>query len=275
MSNPVSACPKCGHVRGLHEPAPAWQCPACGIAYHKYPAYLEAVRGRARRVVTPPTGEEPAPRLLLDGSVWALIATNAVAIGIAMWNDWSARPLVLLYWAQSAIIGIASVFRILAPERFTTGRFEAGGHVYFESEVATYAPTPDVKRGVALRFSVVFGLLLLLYYFVISLGPRGAPLDWGWILTGTAAFALNHVWSYRYNRDLDRRGTPNITMFAFIPYLRIVPMHLVVVTGAVYYVDGGAPVLFFGVVKTVFDVVMHVHEHSHLQVVGSATQAPP
>lgn len=275
MPKPVSACPKCGYMRGAYETAPAWQCPACGIAYHKYPVYLEAVRGRARQVVTPPTGDEPAPRLLLDGSVWALIATNAVAIAIAMWNDWSARPLILLYWAQSAIIGIASVFRILALERFATGRFESGGVVFFESEGPTEAPTTDVKRRVALLLSVVFGLLLLLYYFLISLGPRGGPLDWQWILTGAAAFALNHLWSYRYNRDLDRRGTPNINMLAFMPYLRIVPMHLVVVTGAAYYVDGGAPVLFFGVVKTVFDVAMHVQEHSHLQGAGGATQAPP
>ena len=29
-------CPKCGHQRAGSEPVPAWQCPACGIAYNKF-----------------------------------------------------------------------------------------------------------------------------------------------------------------------------------------------------------------------------------------------
>lgn len=274
MAQPASVCPKCGHVRRWGEAAPAWQCPACGIAYDKYSAYLEAVRGRAHRLVTPPAAGEAAPRLVLDGSVWALIATNALAIGIALWNDWSARPLVLLYWCESMVIGIASVFRMLALERFATGKFESGNHVFFESDEPAVG-TPAVKRRIILIFSVFFGLLLFLYYFLVNLGPQGGVVDWRWIVTGTVAFALNHLWSYRYNRDLDRRGTPNINMLAFMPYGRIVPMHLSVVTGAAYYVDGGAPVLVFGVLKTVMDVVMHVQEHSLLRGTSDAKAASP
>jgi len=29
----TTTCPKCRHVRQPHEDAPAWQCPACGVAY--------------------------------------------------------------------------------------------------------------------------------------------------------------------------------------------------------------------------------------------------
>ncbi len=31
----TTTCPKCRHVRLPHEQAPAWQCPACGVAYAK------------------------------------------------------------------------------------------------------------------------------------------------------------------------------------------------------------------------------------------------
>jgi hypothetical protein len=32
----ATVCPKCGHVRTAEDAAPAWQCPACGIAYSKF-----------------------------------------------------------------------------------------------------------------------------------------------------------------------------------------------------------------------------------------------
>lgn len=31
----MQTCPKCHHVRQVHETAPEWQCPACGVAYAK------------------------------------------------------------------------------------------------------------------------------------------------------------------------------------------------------------------------------------------------
>ena len=31
----MTTCPKCHHVRATDSTAPAWQCPACGVAYAK------------------------------------------------------------------------------------------------------------------------------------------------------------------------------------------------------------------------------------------------
>ena len=69
-------CPKCGHVRRPDEHAPAWQCPACGIAYHKYQAYLQ----RARQAVTPPGSSDVAPPVNADGSMWMLGLSNVAAL---------------------------------------------------------------------------------------------------------------------------------------------------------------------------------------------------
>ena len=40
-ANPT-VCPKCGHARAAADAAPAWQCPACGIAYNKFGTRPEA-----------------------------------------------------------------------------------------------------------------------------------------------------------------------------------------------------------------------------------------
>ncbi len=215
MPEPARACPKCGHARRPGETAPAWQCPACGIAYQKNPAYLESVRSRTRTLVVPPAAGEPVPRITLDGSVWALLAANVLVIAIALWQGWGARPLMLLYWGQSVIIGVANVFRILALDRFSTENFTMNDR--------PVQPTASTKVQVALFFAVHYGFFHMVYFVFIAFDRRGGAIDWPWFLACTAAFALNHLWSYRYNRDLDRQGTPNIGTLMFTPYLRIVP----------------------------------------------------
>ncbi len=260
IPNPVRVCPKCGYARSASETAPQWQCPACGIAYHKYAAYLASAKQGARAMVTPPRAGEAPPAPAVDGSVWALIAANVFALGVALWQDWGAAPLMLLYWGQSVVIGIANVFRILALDRFSTENFTMNNR--------PVEPTPATKRQVAVFFAMHYGLFHAVYLVFLVAGPRGEPLT-PWFWACTAAFALNHLWSYRYNRDIDRQGTPNIGTLMFTPYLRIVPMHLTIIFGGL--LGGARPgLLLFGALKTVADVAMHFVEHAQLQKVRAA-----
>lgn len=50
-------CPKCRHVRPRDAAAPAWQCPACGVAYAKAADAVAAARQpSAARGAGTPTG---------------------------------------------------------------------------------------------------------------------------------------------------------------------------------------------------------------------------
>lgn len=40
----MTVCAKCHHLRPVDSPAPAWQCPACGVAYAKVSTDLAPVR---------------------------------------------------------------------------------------------------------------------------------------------------------------------------------------------------------------------------------------
>ncbi|MBI4420442.1 MAG: hypothetical protein HY560_06415, partial [Gemmatimonadetes bacterium] len=86
MSTTVAApaCPKCGHTRTATDVAPEWQCPACGIAYRGYRAYLGRAQERARQIVTPPHAGDAPPGWMANGSVWSLIAANLVTLGFAL-----------------------------------------------------------------------------------------------------------------------------------------------------------------------------------------------
>lgn len=264
MRDPVRLCPKCGHARSATETAPAWQCPACGIAYGKYPAYLDSLRQRASRVVTPPGAGEAAPVAARDGSVWSLVLANLFALGVAFWQGWGAAPLMFLYWGQSVVIGVSNVFRILALERFSTENFTMNNR--------RVEPTNATKIQVAGFFAVHYGFFHAGYFVFLAIADRGVMLFDPWFWGCTAAFGLNHLWSYRYNRDLDRQGTPNIGTLMFTPYVRIVPMHLTIILGGAF-AGGPLALLMFGALKTVADVVMHLVEHAQLQKVRGAPAA--
>jgi len=247
-------CPKCGYARTPADAAPDWQCPACGIAYRKYQAYLE----QARKLVRPPRAGDLTPHAMVDGSVWSLVAANAIALAIAGYEGWSAASLMLVYWAQSVVIGVANVFRILALDRFSTENFTINDR--------PVDPTPATKRQVAAFFALHYGFFHAVYAVFLAAAPGSVSLLMPGLWACTAAFAVNHLWSYRYNRDLDRQGTPNIGTLMFTPYLRIVPMHLTIIFGGLF-VHTGAGLLLFGALKTAADVTMHVVEHARIKKV--------
>ena len=253
-------CPKCGHVREPDASAPAWQCPACGIAYRKYATYLAQVR----RVARPPAAGDPAPALGADGSVWALVGANLLALAIAWHQEWSLASLMILYWLQSVAIGVANVFRILSLDKFSTENFRMNGR--------RVDPTRATKRQVAIFFAFHYGFFHFVYLIFLVSDWRGAELVDRWFWLCAAAFAVNHFWSYRYNRDLDRRGTPNIGTLMFTPYVRIVPMHLTIILGGLLG-PGTAGLLLFGGLKSGADVAMHAIEHAQLKKVREPAPA--
>lgn len=253
MQTAAVVCPKCSYARQPGDAAPAWQCPSCGIAYAKYAAYLAQAKAGARQLVVPPKAGEAAPALHFDGSIWLLVAVNVAALGIAQWRHWPLAQLMLLYWAQSIAIGISYLLRILSLEQFSTEGFTINDQAV--------DPTPQTKRKVAAFFAFHFGFFHFIYFVFLLAAPKTpARLDaWFWLCI--LGFALNHFWSYRYNRDVDRQGTPNIGTLMFTPYARIVPMHLTIVTGAFL----GKSLLLFGLLKIGADVVMHLVEHRQLR----------
>lgn len=212
--------------------------------------------GRARRIVTPPCAGEPPPGWMLDGSVLALFATNVVALLVAEREGWSVWSLMMVYWAQSVIIGIINVIRILSLDRFSTKDFRIDGRLA--------EPTPAVKRQTALFFAIFyFGCHALYFVFVYAHIIRAAPLVWQWLWACVAAFAVNHLWSFLYNLRLDRQGTTNVGTLMFTPFLRIVPMHLVIIFGSLF--APGTSLVIFGALKTLADVLMHFVEHARIQ----------
>ena len=242
-------CPKCGYVRTHTDNNPPWQCPSCGIAYNKFQRHLEL----AKQPFKPLTSKDTLTTPAADSSVWALLGANLFALIIAFLQGWSLAELMLIYWAQSVIIGASYVARIRSLDKFSTKNFKINNK--------PVEPTESTKRQTAVFFTLHYGFFHFGYLMFIISTASGALFDLGFLLC-TVAFAFNHMFSYRYHRDMDRAGTPNIGTLMFTPYIRIVPMHLTIVLGE--SLAGTNNLLLFGLLKTAADAIMHVVEHKRL-----------
>lgn len=198
-----------------------------------------------------------------DPAVYGILASNALTLGVALWQDW---PLVLLlwpYWLQSVIIGWFARRRMLALKRFSTAGFRMDGS---EPE-----PNEATKRDTANFFALHYGFFHFVYLvFIAAIGAFGAygraPTggDFGLIALLGAAFWITHGDSHRRNLVADLAGERNIGTLMALPYARVLPMHLTIILGGM--LGGGTlALLLFTLLKTAADVLMHVVEHRWLQ----------
>jgi hypothetical protein len=192
--------------------------------------------------------------------MWTLVGANLLALVVAFSQGWLLAELMLIYWAQSVIIGASYVMRIASLEKFSTKNFRINNR--------PVEPTGKTKRQTAVFFVVHYGMFHFVYLaFIMQAVPFNLLFDFGFVIC-TGAFAFNHAYSYRYHRELDRQGTPNIGTLMFTPYVRIVPMHLTILLGS--FIAGSGGLVLFGVLKTVADAVMHVIEHRRIGAAASA-----
>jgi hypothetical protein len=198
---------------------------------------------------------------LLDVSLWTLVLGNFYSIYLAFAQDWPLGEILWIYWAQSVIIGISNYIRMMSLKEFTTGGMQAGGKPVPE--------TPEGKRMTANFFAIHFGLFHFVYaVFLYAQMPLDDIPPGDILLLGTCvgAFALSHGFSLVHNGNKDFRAKkPDIGLLLFYPYLRIVPMHLVIIFGTMITMllgDMGESIVIvlFMLMKTVADGLMHMAE---------------
>jgi hypothetical protein len=92
----------------------------------------------------------------------------------------------------------------------------------------------------------------------------GAVNVWGISISGvlitTVIFFVNHLVSYLKNPP--EGPETNLGNMMFAPYIRILPMHLTIIFGAMFKI----PLEIFMSLKTLADVVQHIGQHKKPQV---------
>jgi len=197
-----------------------------------------------------------------------LVVSNLVTILIALVQQWPIGLVMWIYWCQSVIIGVFMALRMAALRNFSTEGFKINDQ--------SVEPTPSTRRQTVVFFIIHYGFFHF-GYFVILGGALPAAKDLLWMLICVGTFVVNHLLSFRYNVAADLRGRPNIGTLMFLPYARVIPMHLCVgfAAGATEGGEAASGALaFFLLLKTVADVIMHVVEH-HLYRRATPPPLPP
>lgn len=195
---------------------------------------------------------------LADSTLYGILIGNAFTLSAAIVQHWSAGPLLWIYWAQSVVIGVLNVVRMLRLREFSTDGFTSGG--------VQPPPTRQTKVRTAVFFALHFGFFHFVYLVFLVSSPIGGGLPRGQALTvgvSIATFALAHGYSLWRNEGRDFRDKkPNIGTLMFYPYLRIIPMHLTIIFGSMV-LQGALPL--FILLKTAADAGMHAIERAIFQ----------
>lgn len=190
-----------------------------------------------------------------DRSASLLILSNLVVIVLAVVQRWQVTELLWVYWLQNIIIGFFNWRRMINLKEFSTDNLKLNG--------VQAQPTQKTKRSMARFFLFHYGFFHAVYLFfliqIIDDIPSQVLLHW---TIGVAIFFFNHYFSYHYNRELDDASLPNIGNIMFLPYLRVIPMHLVLWIVASTGIQSLWSLLFFLLLKAAADVLMHVIEHA-------------
>ena len=197
-----------------------------------------------------PPGLEPPRRSL---AALFILGANAMTLAMAIALDWTLGSLLWPYWAQSLVIGFFARRRILTLQRFSTEGFRINDQPVL--------PTPATKRTTANFFALHYGFFHLVYtvFLLVMAWPRAQDLPW--LAVALVSFMLSHERSFREHVARDLAGTPNIGTLMFLPYARIVPMHVIIISGAVWGEGSQLGLAAFATLKTVADLVMHTVEH--------------
>jgi hypothetical protein len=198
----------------------------------------------------------------LDLPLFILILSNIVTIIFAIYQNWSLITLMWIFWFQSIIIGIFNFVRILTLKNFSTENFKLNGQ--------NVEPTTSTKYYTAFFFLFHYGFFHVGYLIFLLIGSfthimnKSLPmsgLSFILILISIAIFFGNHLFSFIYNYEKDSKKVRNIGTIMFFPYARIIPMHLTIVFG-LFLINSKFGLIFFLVLKTIADIVMHQIEHN-------------
>ena len=185
-------------------------------------------------------------RIFTDPAFLFLIAINIYCIWYYENNQGEFYSLVFLYWGQSVLIGLFNFADLLTVREILPGTMTINdAHVTNSSR----------SKGCAAFFFLVHYGIFHIVYGIFILVQSKLDVDFRFILLGLAAFSLTLIIQFIQQKQLQKTIPANIGKMFFTPYLRIIPMHLMIL-GPVF-LNWEASAIFL-VLKTFADIIMYL-----------------
>ncbi len=199
-------------------------------------------------------------RLRFTPAALALLAMNLIPLIGVMKFGWDVSTIIFLYWLENVIIGLLNIPKILACRESQKtresgrrpiflaaffglhyGGFCLGHYVFLRT---TFPELPEFSQ----MFSALTGSLFI------------------WSLLGLTVSHLMSMGINFFGKKEYLARTPNKQMF--IPYSRIVLLHIVIIFSGLLAVavgQGLAMLILLVAIKIGFDLAAHLPEHAKVQ----------
>lgn len=187
-------------------------------------------------------------KYLSDPSFLLLLAGNLFCIWYFQQYPGGFATVVWIYLLQSIIIGIFNFIELLSVSNYDTTDFKINGQ-----------PVSEKNKGcIAWFFLIHYGLFHFVYlvFILIRFGIR--HIDKIFLLIGIAAFLMESLSGFIKRNRAVQATKPNIGSMFFLPYLRIIPMHLMILLPSF---TGLQPSIIFLGLKMAADILSYMLYH--------------
>ncbi|MDZ4844351.1 MAG: DUF6498-containing protein [Chitinophagales bacterium] len=187
-------------------------------------------------------------QIFSDRSFWSLLVINLAIIAYYLYYGTGFKTLVWIYWCQSVIIGFSNFLNL------ATVRNIKPGFMTINDEPVT---TDGQARGcLAPFFAVHYGGFHLAYFvFLFTITDANERVDFGLLEASVGAMLLDQAWNFFRAKQWEKEYKTNPGTLFFLPYLRIVPMHLTILLPA--FLKTFSHLTIFLILKTVADMLMY------------------
>lgn len=213
----------------------------------------------------------------------ALVAANLFPLAGVLWLDWRVLDILLLYWAESVVIGGVNVMRMATCRSGGLAAAVLPGRSLADlppDAAARLANVPELPFKLFLIpfFCVHYGmfcwghLMAVVGFFGDSApGTAEAGLAELWrpgLWVAVAAIAASHLYSFATNYlGRGEYTRANLMLLMQRPYGRIVVMHVTILLGAGLLIVLGSPLPMLLVLiggKIALDLKLHLGERRKL-----------
>ena len=184
-------------------------------------------------------------RLFSDPSFILLLTTNVLIAYEYRRNPGMDGMVMMLYWAQSVMIGGVFFFRMILSPR---------------------SNPLETAKGIGCMpwfFLFHYGMFHLVYLVFITIGTASGAHYWAnsslrlfFYISLLSLLAGNIIDFVRFYRQ-DKKTGYGPGSFAFAPYVRIIPMHLFIIFGGIGNVKGWS-FDYFIILKTIADILTYL-----------------
>ncbi len=173
---------------------------------------------------------------LTNFSFWTLLAGNIFCFIYFKEYDSDFTTIIWIYWFQSVFIGLVAAFELYLPGKNleNTGMDSLGSN-----------------GCLSLFFIVHYGTFHLIYAIFMLVDYRHA-VQQTVLMIALGAFAIETLLSFNQRRNANISGNANTAAAMFLPYLRVIPMHLTIILPKLLGVETSS---LFILLKTLADII--------------------